>query len=102
MISLLGLLLHILALPFRSRASLEAEIVFLRHQLNVLKRQAPARLRLTTSDRWLFLRLYRWMPLRVNAAVIVRPITIVRWHRMGFRLYWLEVALARRPPANPC
>lgn len=46
MISFLGLLLHVLVLPFRSRASLEAEIVFLRHQLNVLKRQAPASLQL--------------------------------------------------------
>jgi hypothetical protein len=85
MISFLGLLLHVLALPFRSRASLEAEIVFLRHQLNVLKRQAPARPRLSTADRWLFFRLYRWMPSLLNAAVIVRPDTIVRWHRMGFQ-----------------
>jgi hypothetical protein len=88
MISFLGLLLHVLALPFRSQASLEAEIVFLRHQLNVLKRQVPARPRLTTADRWLFVRLYRSMPSLLNAAVIVRPDTIVRWHRMGFRLYW--------------
>jgi hypothetical protein len=79
MISFLGLLLHVLALPFRSQASLEAEIVFLRHQLNVLKRQVPARPRLTTTDRWLFVRLYRWIPSLLNAAVIVRPNTIVRW-----------------------
>jgi len=88
MILFLGLLLHVLTLPFRSRASLEAEIVFLRHQLNVLKRQVPARPRLTTADRWLFVRLYRWMPSLLNAAVIVKPDTIVRWHRMGFHLYW--------------
>jgi hypothetical protein len=88
MISFLSLLLHILALPFRSRASLEAEIVFLRHQLNVLRRQTPAKPRLTTADRWLFVWLYRWMPSLLNAAVIVKPDTIVRWHRMGFRLYW--------------
>jgi hypothetical protein len=88
MISFLGLLLHVSALPFRSRASLEAEIVFLRHQLNVLKRQAPARPRLSAADRSLFVRLYRWIPSLLNAAVIVRPDTIVRWHRMGFRLYW--------------
>jgi hypothetical protein len=78
MISFLGLLLHVLALPFRSRASLEAEIVFLRHQLNVLKGQAPTRPRLSMADRWLFVRLYRWMPSLLHAAVIVKPDTIVR------------------------
>jgi transposase InsO family protein len=96
MISFLGLLLHVLALPFRSRASLEAEIVFLRHQLNVLKRQAPARPRLSAADRWLFVRLYRWIPSLLNAAVIVRPDTIIRWHRMGFCLYWRWKSRSRR------
>lgn len=100
MMSFLGLLLHVLALPFRSRASLEAEIVFLRHQLNVLRRQTPARTRLTTADRWLFVWLCRWMPSLLKAAVIVRPDTIIRWHRMGFRLYWRWKSRSRggRPP----
>ena len=96
MISSLGLLLHVLVLPFRSGASLEAEIVFLRHQLNVLKRQAPTRPRLSTAERWLLVRLYRWKPSLLNAAVIVRPDTIVRWHRMGFRLYWWWKSRSRR------
>jgi hypothetical protein len=50
MIAFLGLLLHVLASPFRSQASLEAEIVFLRHQLNVLRRQAPARIGTTAKS----------------------------------------------------
>jgi hypothetical protein len=54
MVSFLGLLLHALASPFKSRALLEAEIVFLRHQLNLLRRRLPAKPRLTAADRLLF------------------------------------------------
>jgi hypothetical protein len=54
MVSLLGLLLHVLALPFKSQARLEAEIIFLRHQLNLLRRRLPATSRLTPADRLLF------------------------------------------------
>jgi hypothetical protein len=53
MVSFLGLLLHVLALPFKSQTRLEAEIVFLRHQLNLLRRRLPARPRLTPADRLL-------------------------------------------------
>jgi transposase InsO family protein len=88
MISFLGLLLHVLVSPFRSRARLEAEILFLRHQLNVLRRQAPTRPRLTTADRLFCVWLYRLFPLLLSVAVIIQPETIVRWHRAGFRLYW--------------
>lgn len=88
MASLLSLLFHALASPFRSRASLEAEVVFLRHQLNVLHRQARAKPRLTTLDRWLFVWLYRLRPSLSAAMVIVKPETVMRWHRTGFRLYW--------------
>ena len=88
MSSFLVLLLHVLASPFRSRASLEAEITFLRHQLNVLRRRTPAKPRLTAIDRWLFVWLYRWKQSLLDAVVIVKPETVVRWHRLGFRLYW--------------
>ena len=54
MASFLGLLLHVLASPFKSQARLEAEIVFLRHQLNLLRRRLPAKPRLTPADRLLF------------------------------------------------
>ena len=88
MVSFLGLLLHVLASPFKSQARLEAEIVFLRHQLNLLRRRLPAKPRLTAADRLLFVWLYRLVPSLLNAAVIIQPDTIVRWHRAGFRSYW--------------
>jgi hypothetical protein len=88
MVRFFGLLLHILASPFRSRASLEAEIAFVRHQLNVLRRLVPGKPRLTTFDRWLLVWLYRLKPSLLGAMVIVKPETVVRWHRTGFRLYW--------------
>ena len=88
MASLLGLLLHVLASPFRSQARLEAEIVFLRHQLNLMRGRRRSRPRLTALDRWLFVWLYRLVPSLLSAAVIVQPDTIVRWHRAGFRSYW--------------
>jgi len=81
-------LLHALASPFKSQARLEAKIVFLRHQLNLLRRRLPAKPRLTAADRLLFVWLYRLVPSLLNAAVIIQPDTIVRWHRAGFRSYW--------------
>jgi hypothetical protein len=88
MASFLGLLLHALAFLFKSQARQEAEIVFLRRPLNVLRRRLPAKPRLTPADRLLFVWLYRLLPSLLNAAVIIRPDTIVRWHRAGFRSYW--------------
>src|SRR5262245_27617838 len=61
---------------------------FLRQQLVVLKRSAPARLRLRPADRLIFVWLYRLFPSLLEAAVVFKPETLVRWHRSGFRLYW--------------
>jgi transposase InsO family protein len=88
MIAFLSLFLHVLISPFRTQARLEAEIVLLRHQLNVLRRQAPAKPKLTAADRLLFVWLYRLFPSVLNAITIVQPETIIRWHQAGFRLYW--------------
>ena len=63
-------------------------MAFLRQQLLVLKRSAPARLRLYAADRLIFVWLYRLFPSLLGAAVIFQPETLVRWHRSGFRLYW--------------
>src|SRR5437773_2281546 len=71
---------------FRSRARLEAEILVLRHQLNVLQRNAPKRFVFGTFDRLAFVGLYRLAPGILDA--IVRPETVVRWHRAGFRCFW--------------
>ena len=73
---------------FRLQAAREAEMAFLRQQLLVLKRSAPARLRLRIADRLIFVWLYRLFPSLLGAAVIFQPQTLVRWHRSGFRLYW--------------
>src|SRR5215831_17921136 len=73
---------------FRSRAALEAEIVMLRHQLNVLRRKAPKRLVFRNLDRLVFASLYWLAPGILNTLVIVKPETVIRWHRAGFRLFW--------------
>jgi hypothetical protein len=73
---------------FKSRPQLEAEIVILRHQLNLLQRRAPRRPHLRWVDRVLFIWLYRRCPRVLRAITIVRPETVLRWHRMGFAAYW--------------
>src|SRR4029077_1423286 len=75
---------------FRSHERLKAEILILRHQLNILHRKAPKRLRLSGGDRALFVWLYRRFPDIGNATAIVRPDTIIRCHRVGFRAWWRE------------
>src|SRR5438105_14701384 len=73
---------------FRSRATLEAEILVLRHQLSVLRRKSPKRLAFSSIDRLLLVGLYRWAPGVLDALKIIRPETLLRWHRAGFRAYW--------------
>jgi hypothetical protein len=88
MIGFLILFLHVLVSPFKTQARLEAEIILLRHQLNVLRRRVPSKPRLTVADRLLFVWLYRLFPSVLNTVTIVQPETVIRWHRTGFRLYW--------------
>ena len=73
---------------FRSRAALEAEILVLRHQLNVLRRSCPKRVTLSSMDRLLLVGLYRLAPGMLDALKIITPATLLRWHRAGFRAYW--------------
>ncbi len=73
---------------FRSRASLQAEILTLRHQLNVLRRKSPQRLTFSSIDRLVFAGLYGLAPGVLDTLKIVRPQTVIRWHRAGFRAYW--------------
>src|SRR6266853_2459014 len=73
---------------FKSRRRLKAEILVLRHQLNILQQRAPHRLHLRWADRALFIWLYRRCPRILDAITIVRPETVVRWHQMGFAAYW--------------
>jgi len=88
MMDLFKLILGVLASLFKSRAKLEAEILILRQQINVLRRRAPKRPHLNNTDRFLFVWLYRRFPSVLGAIAIVRPETIIRWHRAGFRAYW--------------
>ena len=72
---------------FRSRYSLSLEILALRQQLGVLKRKQP-RPRLRTQDRIFWILLRRIWPAWSKVLVIVKPETVIAWHRAGFRLFW--------------
>src|ERR1700719_5329412 len=88
MTDLFRLILGILASRFKARATLEAENLVLRQQVNVFRRRTPKRPHLNNTDRFLFVWLYRWFPSILEVVAIVRPETIIRWHRAGFRAYW--------------
>jgi transposase InsO family protein len=75
-------------LPFKSRRRLEAEKAVLRHQLIILRRRMPGRALLANGDRWFLVQLYRLFPSILRVLTIIRPETLVRWHRAGFRSYW--------------
>ena len=100
MIGLLSFVLAVLASPFRSKIRLEAENAVLRHQLIVLQRKLRGRVRLTNHDRWFLVQLYRWFPSILKVVRIIKPETLVRWHRAGFRCYWRwkSRSLGGRPP----
>src|SRR5713101_924256 len=88
MIELVYFVLAVLASPFKSKSRLEAENAALRHQLIVLRRNVRGRAQLSNNDRWFFVQLYRWFPSILQVVTILRPETLVRWHRDGFRRYW--------------
>jgi len=88
MITILSAVISLLSFRVRSRASLELELVALRHQVAVLRRQRKGRLQLFSTDRLLWVWLYRIWPQALNAMVLVRPATVIQWHRNGFRIYW--------------
>src|ERR1700733_9784174 len=102
MIGLLCFALAVLASPFKSKLRLEAENAVLRHQLIILRRRLHGRVRLTNHDRWFFIQLYRWFPAILRVLTIMRPETLVRWHRAGFRRYWRWKSRRRggRPPVE--
>src|SRR2546421_8932041 len=86
--ALIFLLLNLAASLFKSKGRLEAENAALRQQLIVLQRKVRGRVQFTNSDRLFFIQLYRWCPSILKAMMIIRPETLVRWHRAGFRRYW--------------
>src|SRR5438034_9424654 len=88
MVALIFLFLNLVASPFKPKSWLEAENAALRQQLIVLQRKVRGRVQFTNSDRLFFIQLYRWFPSVLQAMKIIRPETLVRWHRAGFRRYW--------------
>src|SRR5262245_34922097 len=86
----------------RSRAALHAEILVLRHQLNVLRRKSPNRLVFRNVDRFVFAGLYGLTPRVLDAVKILKPETVIRWHRAGLRAYWRWKSRSRggRPKAS--
>ena len=85
MLTVLSALWSLLCCRLRSRAALELEILALRHQLLVLNRQRSGRPRLSSIDRFLWIWLYRLWPRCLSAMVLVKPATVIPWHRNGFR-----------------
>src|ERR1700676_3534582 len=100
MLTLLRSIGSVVACRFRSRAVLELEVLALRHQLNVLRRQRPSRPRLFAIDRVLWVLLYRVCPRCLDAMVLDKPATIVQWHRQGFRLFWRWRSRSGRPSVD--
>jgi hypothetical protein len=85
MVGLIFLFLNLVSSLFKSKSRLEAENAALRQQLSVLQRKVRGRVQFTNSDRLFFIQLYRWFPAILKAMTIIRPETLVRWHRAGFR-----------------
>ena len=85
MVAILFPVISILVFRFRSRAVLELKLVALQHQVAVLSRQRRGRPQLSSLDRLLWVLLYRIWPQIIDAMVLVKPATVVNWHRRGFR-----------------
>jgi hypothetical protein len=94
------LALKLLTALFKSKIRLEAENAALRQQLIVLRRKVKGRIQLSNADRLFFVQLYRWFPSILKLITVVRPETLIRWHRDGFRRYWhwKSRPLGGRPP----
>jgi len=90
-------LLALVASTFRTRAA--QQFVALRHQIAVLQQSAPRRLRLRQSDRLLWIWLSRFWPGWRRWLRILKPDTVLRWHRRAFARYWTRKS--RRRPGRP-
>jgi len=96
-----GVVLFIRAL-FASRATIAAENLALRHQLGVLQRSVK-RPQLRQRDRIFWVWLSRLWPSWRDSLAIVKPETVIRWHRDGFKLYWRWMSRGKvgRPKIDP-
>jgi putative transposase len=96
--SILAAVVSLFAFRFRSRASLE--LIAVRRQLAVLRRQRPGRPQLSSLDRLLWLWLYRIWPQVIDAMVLVKPATVLQWHRKGSRFHWRWRSRPRDDPRS--
>src|SRR6266446_5992403 len=88
MLGMVALVFGWLSSLLKSRRRLQAENLVLRHQVNILRRRAPGRTQLSNSGRLVFVWLYRLCPTVVDAVAIIKPETLICWHRRGFRAFW--------------
>ncbi len=93
-------ILSAVAGQLRGRAAVKLENLALRHQLHVIRRRRLGRPRLYSIDRLLWVWLYRSWPRCLDAIVLVKPATVVQWHREGFRLFWRWHSRSGRPSAD--
>jgi hypothetical protein len=95
--------LNLVVSLFKPQSRLAAENAALRQQLIVLQRKVPGRVQFTNRDRLFFIQLYRRCPSILKAMMIMRPETLVRWHRVGLRRYWRWKSrpAGGRPPIHP-
>jgi putative transposase len=97
MLTILSAMASLVSFRFRRRVSPELEVLALRHQVAVLHRQRPRRAWLGRGDRLLWAWLYRAWPRCLKVMVLVKPATVVHWHRQGFRRYWRWRSRGARP-----
>src|SRR6266566_4543098 len=98
MLDLCRLIFRMVVDLFRSRAELEAEILVLRQQINVMQRASPRRAPFSLFDRLILGCVCRLFPKVYDALAIVRPDTVIRWHRAGFQIVLaLEIGATLRP-----
>src|SRR5262245_13998162 len=99
MLGLIKLIFGFVLDLIRSRAALEAEVLVLRQQIIVLRRGRVGRLPFSAVDRSVLVWVCRLFPNTSDALAIIRPETVMRWHRAGFRSYWSWKS--RRRPGRP-
>jgi hypothetical protein len=102
MVGLFFFLLELMLVPFKPKLRLAAENAGLQQQVTILQREVRGRVLPTSGDRLFFVQLYRWFPSILGALSIIKPDTVLRWHRDGFRRYWRWKSrnLGGRPPVS--
>src|SRR5215510_7667922 len=96
MLSIVSILLTSISAWFRSRLSVQIELIALRHQVAVYK-QSISRPKLRPTDRLLWVWLSRLWPGWQEVLVFVQPQTVIAWQKKRFRNYWRRLSQSGRP-----